>query len=94
MTITQKCRDQNSIIAKNKEQDQNGVMLELNMDTMMSDAKFSMGWVSTGLKGVIHNGRPNKGGSKGKQKQRPKVISERPRSDKTDKETVGLSEGS
>jgi len=43
---------------------------------------------------VTHNGRPNKGASKGKQKLRPKVISERPRSDKTDKETMGLSEGS
>ena len=79
---------------KNEEQDRNGVMLELNTDTVMSGAEFSLGWVSMGLKGVTHNSRPNKGASKGKQKVRPNVISERPRNDKTDKETVGLSEGS
>nr|POE98069.1 hypothetical protein CFP56_39511 [Quercus suber] len=77
----------------NDELDRNGKQEDLNMETMMLEAEFNLGWVDMGSKGVISKGRPNKSGSKGKQKIRPNVIMERAGGDMSDKGAVGLSEG-
>lgn len=79
---------------RNKDQDRTGGMVEINTDTMMLEVEFSLGWASTGLKGMTQNGKPSKGASKGKQTIRPKVTSEKHRSGKIINETVGFSEGS
>nr|POE78255.1 hypothetical protein CFP56_62649 [Quercus suber] len=74
----------------NDKLDRNGKQEDFNMETMMLEADFNLGWVDMGSKGVISKGRPNKNGNKGKQKIRPNVIMERAGGDMSDKGVVGL----
>nr|POF06678.1 hypothetical protein CFP56_60065 [Quercus suber] len=77
---------------RNNELERNGKQNDVNMETIMSDAEFKLGWVDLGFKGAISKGRPNKSGGKGKQKIRPNVIRERGDGDMSDKGEVGLKE--
>ena len=77
-----------------QQQDRNGKLVELKSDEVLTKAEFSMGWAGTGLKGMKDNGRPNKCGSKGKQKIKRNVFLEGSETVVSNKEALGLSEGS
>lgn len=67
--------------------------MDSNVGAVNARVEFSMGWVDTGLKGANNKNRPNKCGSKGKQKLRPISVPGMKQNKEANKEATGSREG-